>query len=223
MRFAVFALVLLCSCFAVPFATPLQSQTSDKPAVSALQANSLCAKDEHIIFSCPVKRAAKLPAKIVSLCASRDLDKERGYLQYRFGLPGKVELEFPKSRQGTQQMFRYSHYFRYQVDLTEINFNIDGYEYQIFDDYNGEEKPAISTQGVSVTAPGKPKEVSFVCRSKPKADYSTLQDVLPHASRRLAAHSPCGSKTESDLRRYTHYSLRRSITLTFTASRLSCF
>ena len=178
MRLAVFALtiVVLCSCFVVQFATPLQSQTSDKRPPSALQANSLCAKDEHIIFSCAIKRTSK----IVSLCASRDLDKERGYLQYRFGLPGEVELEFPKDRQNTQQQFHYSHYFRYQVDLTEISFNIDGYEYQIFDDYNGEEKPSISSQGVSVTAPGKPKEVSFVCASKPRADYSTLQDILPH-------------------------------------------
>ena len=31
----------------------------------------------------------------------------------------------------------------------------------------------------SVTAPGKPKEVSFVCRSKPTADYTDLQAVLP--------------------------------------------
>jgi hypothetical protein len=138
------------------------------------QPNSLCAKDERIIFSCPVKR----PAKIVSVCASKDLTSERGYLQYRFGLPGKIELEYPKDRNGTQQKFHYKHYFRAQFDLTEIGFTIDGYEYSVFDDYNGEEKPAISSQGVSVTAPGKPKEVSFVCRTKPKADYSDLQAVL---------------------------------------------
>jgi hypothetical protein len=141
----------------------------------ALQSNTLCAKDERIIFSCPVKR----PAKIVSVCASKDLTSERGYLQYRFGLPGKVELEYPKDRQGTQAKFQYSHYFRAQFDMTSINFTIDGYEYSVFDDYNGEEKPKISTQGVSVTAPGKPKEVSFVCRAKPRADYGDLQAVLP--------------------------------------------
>jgi hypothetical protein len=142
----------------------------------ALQPNSLCAKDERIIFSCPVKK----PAKIVSVCASKDLTSERGYLQYRFGLPGKIELEFPKDRTGTQAKFHYTHYFRAQFDLTAINFTVDGYEYSVFDDYNGEEKPAVSSQGVSVTAPGKPKEASFVCRSKPKADYSDLQAVLPN-------------------------------------------
>jgi hypothetical protein len=64
------------------------AQTGSKP----LQLNSLCTKDERIIFSCPVKR----PAKIVSVCASKDLTSDRGYLQYRFGLPGKIELEFPQ-------------------------------------------------------------------------------------------------------------------------------
>ena len=118
---------------------------------STLQPNTLCAKDERVIFSCPVKR----PAKIVSVCASKDLTSDRGYLQYRFGVPGKIELEYPKDRNGTQQKFHYKHYFRAQFDLTEIGFTIDGYEYSVFDDYNGEEKPAISSQGVSVTAPGQ--------------------------------------------------------------------
>ena len=139
-----------------------------------LQPNSLCAKDERIIFSCPIKR----PAKIVSLCSSKDLTSDRGYLQYRFGLPGKIELEYPKDRTGTQQKFHYTHYFRAQFDLTEISFTNDGYEYQITDDYNGEEKPAQSIQGVSVTSPGKPKEVNLSCRTKPKADYTDLQAVL---------------------------------------------
>ena len=137
--------------------------------------STLCARDERVIFSCPVRK----PAKIVSLCASKDLTSDRGYLQYRFGLPGKIELEYPKDRKGTQEKFQYTHYFRAQFDTTSIAFTIDGYEYSVFDDYNGEEKPAISSQGVSVTAPGKPKEVSFVCRTKPKTDYTDLQAVLP--------------------------------------------
>src|SRR5258707_11784067 len=148
---------------------------SQSTASKSLQPNSLCAKDELIIFSCPLRR----PAKIVSLCASKDLTSERGYLQYRFGLPDKIELEFPKSRTGTQPQFQYTHYFRARVDLTEISFTINGYEYQITDDYNGEEKTQQTIQGVMVTAPGKPKEVSFACRIKPKADYTDLQAVLP--------------------------------------------
>jgi hypothetical protein len=154
---------------------PSAAAPTASPEPGVPQPNTLCAKDERVIFSCPVKR----PAKIVSVCASKDLAGDRGYLQYRFGLPGKIELEYPKDRQGTQAKFQYSHYFRAQFDMTSINFTIDGYEYSVFDDYNGEEKPKITSQGVSVTAPGKPKEVSFVCRAKPKADYTDLQSVLP--------------------------------------------
>ena len=58
-------------------------------------------------------------------------------------------------------------------------FNVNGYEYQVTDDYNGEEKRAQTIQGVSVTAPGKPKDVTFSCRIKPKADYTDLQAALP--------------------------------------------
>jgi hypothetical protein len=163
---------------ATSFGLLLFSSTPPSAASSPpnnLQAGTLCKKGERIIFSCPIKR----PAKIVSLCASKDLTNERGYVQYRFGLPGNVELEYPKERTGTQDKFHYTHYFRAQFDLTEISFTNDGYEYQITDDYNGEEKPAQSIQGVSVTAPGKPKEVSLACRVKPKADYTDLQAVFP--------------------------------------------
>ena len=139
-----------------------------------LQPGTLCEKGERIIFSCPIRK----PARIVSLCAAKDLTNERGYVQYRFGLPGNVELEYPKERTRTQEKFHYTHYFRAQFDLTEISFTNDGYEYQITDDYNGEEKPAQSIQGISVTAPGKPKEVSLSCRTKPKADYTDLQAVF---------------------------------------------
>jgi hypothetical protein len=140
-----------------------------------LQPNTLCEKNERVIFGCLLKR----PVKIVSVCASKDLTSESGYLQYRFGLPGRVELQFPKDRTGTQQKFEYMHYFRARFELNEINFTVDGVNYSVFDDYNGEEKPEQVLQGVSVNRPGTGKEETrFVCRTKPKADYTDLQAVL---------------------------------------------
>ena len=176
------AVLLTTAALAVANLSVVLAARWQRTSIRSLQPNSLCAKTEQIIFSCLTKRsgskAAQIPSKIVSLCASRDLDKDRGYLQYRYGQPGKIELEYPSLRTGTQPMFQYTHYMRYQVDLTEINFEIDGYQYQIFDDYNGEEKRPISTSGVSVTAPGKAKDVSFVCQTKVKADYRKLDEVL---------------------------------------------
>jgi hypothetical protein len=134
---------------------------------------SLCSSNEKIIFSCTLESS-----KIVALCSSRELTKDQGYLQYRFGLPGKIELEFPKEREKSQQAFKYTHYFRAQVDLTEISFTSDGYQYSIFDDYNGEERPSRSAQGVKVTPPNNGKEVTLNCRDRAKADYSSLGDVF---------------------------------------------
>jgi hypothetical protein len=185
----ILAIVALAGCFLASERGSSNYKVTESPQAAAgkavgtaLRANSLCAKTEHIIFSCRLqragRRAGRSSGKIVSLCASPDLDKEHGYLQYRFGLPGKVELEYPGSQEKTQPLFQYSHYLRYQVDLTEINFAIDGYQYQIFDTYNGEEKPAISEEGVTVKSSDDTKEVSYVCRGKAQADFSTLQETL---------------------------------------------
>ena len=167
MRFiAIIAAVALCFVF------------TSGPAVSGmsqLQTGTLCENTEQVVFSCTIKK----PAKIVSLCSSKELTKDRGYLQYRFGLPGNVELEFPKQREQTQSAFKYSHYFRAQFDQTEISFTQDGYEYAIFDDYNGEEKPARHDQGVRITPPNNGKEVTLSCRGKARAQYGDLAEVFP--------------------------------------------
>jgi len=139
-------------------------------------AATLCDDTEKVVFSCQLKNA-----KMVALCGSSKFTKTQGYLQYRFGLPGKVELEYPQQRSNFQKVFHYSHYFRAQVDLTEITFSANGYTYTVFSNYNGEEKPAISDQGVKVTPTNK-KEVSYGCRSKAKADFGDLSDVFENES-----------------------------------------
>ena len=171
MRIQIGMLVLL-----VLWAPLSHHSIASQPVPNSVLPDSLCAAPEKTVFSCTLKRSAKL----VSLCASSDFAKERGYLQYRFGLPGKIELEFPGDRSGTQQKFHYSHYFRAQVDQTEISFTNAGFEYTVFDRYNGEEKPHVAEQGISVSAPGKPRETSQLCAGKAKADYSPLQDALPN-------------------------------------------
>src|SRR5215510_11537040 len=148
---------------------------SDADASSSVPAPSLCEKGEKTVFSCELKR----PVKIVSLCSSPELTRERGYLQYRFGLPGKIELAFPERRENSQQSFQYKHYFRAQVDLTQISFTSGNYTYSVFDDYNGEEKPASSQQGVTVTPP-EGKDVKMVCRGRATADFASLADALPN-------------------------------------------
>jgi hypothetical protein len=166
--------VLAAALILMTLTTRPQAATAPPKSASATQPNTLCAQGERVIFSCALRQTAK----VVSVCASQDLTNEKGYLQYRFGRPGKIELEFPKDRANTQQQFEYSHYFRARVDLTEINFTVDGVSYSVFDDYQGEEKPAVSEQGVAINWGTNKKEVRLLCAAKPKADYADLQDVL---------------------------------------------
>jgi len=56
---------------------------------------SFCTSTETVVFSC------RTGARMVSVCASKDADPGRGYLQYRFGKPESsepLELVLPEAR-----------------------------------------------------------------------------------------------------------------------------
>lgn len=139
------------------------------------QASSLCRDEEQIIFSCD----ATPGGRIISLCASKNLDHRRGYLQYRYGKPGTIELQFPQARANTQLAFRYAHYFRAQVDRTEISFDSQDDRYILFDYYEGDVKPAISTAGVRINKLGTTgREVKLLCHGKPTSELGRLETVV---------------------------------------------
>jgi hypothetical protein len=152
----------------------LTTKRESRAASNALPVPSLCEKAEKVVFSCQLKNSAK----IVSLCSSSKLSKTEGYLQYRFGVSGKIELEYPKQRSDAQKSFHYSHYFRARFDLTEISFSLEGHTYTVFDNYNGEEKRSITDQGITVKLPGDKKEVSYACRGEAKADYGDISEAF---------------------------------------------
>ena len=142
----------------------------------AFGAPSLCGSDEQVFFNCLMKGSAKR----VSLCGSRSLDRDKGYLQYRFGRPGAIELEFPKERLGSPRQFRFAHYVRYQVDRTELGFENGGYQYVLYDDYEGEQKPARRERGVSVTGSGAAsKIVDLVCGDSITSRLNALEAAVP--------------------------------------------
>lgn len=62
------------------------------PAVGA--GASLCTAGETVVFSCGAGKT-----KTVSVCASPDLTRTEGYMQYRFGMPGKTPgLVYPATK-----------------------------------------------------------------------------------------------------------------------------
>lgn len=130
---------------------------------------SHCAPSEQILFHCRMRDSTK----ILSVCAARELSATSGYLQYRFGRPGKVELEFPQEKTKTQQQFRYSHYFRFQTDRTELSFRHNGFEYAVYSDYEAELKPARKETGVRVNTTELP------CGGQVIDKLSKLAEVVP--------------------------------------------
>lgn len=62
-------------------------------------AATLCAPDEVVVWSCETTQ------KLHSLCASKDLTRTTGYMQYRAGRRGDLELEYPEVKQPAAGLF----------------------------------------------------------------------------------------------------------------------
>ncbi|MBS1792728.1 MAG: hypothetical protein JSS81_02670 [Acidobacteria bacterium] len=140
---------------------------------SSARPKSLCAAREQTIWTCTTTRA-----KVLSICASKDLAEDRGYVQYRYGVPGKVELEYPKERKDSAQKFRYTRYTRPLVTMLTLSFENDGFSYVLEDDDMEEEKPAVREATVEVTK-GAEKTATIKCKTPPAGSLMKLEDIVP--------------------------------------------
>jgi hypothetical protein len=91
-------------------------------------AATLCAGAEKAVFSCSV-----LNGKIVSLCASPDLSRSAGYLQYRYGRThDSVELQFPASTRREDGTFKVLQQYFAKGGTTALSFWIGPFRYSVF-------------------------------------------------------------------------------------------
>jgi len=146
-------------------------------AGSVFAAADHCAPEEKTIFSGDIRRSSR----VLLICASKLLSKNEGYIQYRFGTPGKIELEYPDSREGSQSKFTYLHYFRANVDRTEVGFKKGQHEYSVFSDYEGDIKPLVNEKGVLISDFTTGKEKKILCKGKILNHLSALATVVPCA------------------------------------------
>lgn len=139
---------------------------------------SLCERNEQVVFSCVMQKSAKF----LSICTSKQFDQQNGYVQYRFGQPDKIELEFPAERKNTQSAFGYDRYTRPLVTYLSLRFESNGYKYSIHQDSNAEEKPPANSSYLNVTAPdanAKPTEMK--CRLPVIGSLMLLEDAVPRS------------------------------------------
>ncbi|HEY8561991.1 MAG TPA: hypothetical protein VIL74_16580 [Pyrinomonadaceae bacterium] len=153
--------------FSVFYAVQTERAAAQKRKASA-KTKSLCRADEQTIWSC-----ATTKNKIASVCASKDLAEDKGYLQYRFGTAGRIELEYPAERPGSAKKFKYSRYTRPLVTMLALSFENNGVKYEIHDDDNSEEKPPVRAASVDVA------NSSVVCKLPTAGSLMKLEDIVP--------------------------------------------
>lgn len=150
---------------------------------------SLCSSSERIYFSCVTKPGHRL----LSLCGSHSMTKTSGYLQYRFGRSGKVELEYPSKRDASTERFRYYHYSRYRIDRQGVVFDHGGYRYAVFHHYEGDTPPEQVIAGVDVSrGVDGPTVREIACTAPTIHDLSALENVLPCDEENALAMCPDG-------------------------------
>ncbi len=165
--------------FAVISAVVIPSEevsAQKKSKTMTVTTKSLCRANEQTIWSC----AVTTKNKTASVCASKDLAEDRGYVQYRFGNAAKLELEFPKERKDSQKSFKYSRYTRPLVTMLTLSFENGGFVYKIHDDDNSEEKPSVRFASIDIIN-GEGKDVSsVVCKLPVTGSLMKLEDLVPH-------------------------------------------
>lgn len=109
--------------FAISIVTILMYMASwqvmaDEPDIS------LCAEDEDIYFSCSLSGG-----KIVSVCASGNTEPSAGYVQYRYGTPDRIEINYPEKMLPPRQHFFFVNASEGSVNKDIIKFKNGSYTY----------------------------------------------------------------------------------------------
>lgn len=87
---------------------------------------TLCSLHEEVYFSCLIG------GRVMSVCASGNISPNNGYVQYRFGRIGKIELEFPEKPYPPRKSFSISDISEGNSRFTHFKFNSGRYNYVLY-------------------------------------------------------------------------------------------
>ena len=141
MKIPCFGLISIMTCVVLYPAQSVYAKDMLRPNVS------LCNTNEKIIFNCNIKNSAN----ILSVCASQNLSKDSGYIQYRFGRKGAIELEYPAEKEMSRSSFLFARYTRFQVSKLTLRFSNNKVNYTIFDNYDAESRPYVKEKGIEIS------------------------------------------------------------------------
>lgn len=142
-------------------------------APSMAQSQTHCDANERVVFSCSMGK------KTASVCASTTFGPSEGYLQYRFGAPGNIEMTYPSGKQHPQDQFRAFYGTPVMDDgsramFVSLEFGVNDYSYEL----STFAKQDTSETSLTVTRAGKTL-ATLKCRPQSiiNADLS-YRDVL---------------------------------------------
>lgn len=135
---------------------------------TSAQAQSLCTANEKSLFSCEIGR------KVLSVCASKDLDENKGTLQYRFGTADKLDLAYPEKADHPKKHFTGNRLYSSVENslIIELEFKRGTTRYTVFT----QELKGKKAAGVTVNINGKDTELK--CKStKGTEDFSDITSL----------------------------------------------
>jgi hypothetical protein len=111
------------------------SEEESKDIINSENLNeNLCAGNEEVLFSFPMKDSKKR----LAVCVEKDSQE---YIVYRYGTMDKLELIFPERKTDSWSKFVYSYYFRgggaenEGQDLNYLTFENHGFQYRLYQEY----------------------------------------------------------------------------------------
>lgn len=165
-----FLLIAITACAVLYPAPDIYAKSVKRPNAS------LCNTIEKIIFSCKIKNSANN----LSVCASQNLSKDSGYIQYRFGRNGAIELEYPAEKEVSRSSFLFARYTRFQVSRLTLSFSNNNVNYTIFDNYDGESHPYVKEKGVEISGQGlENKNIKLLCDQAALSNLDDMEDIVP--------------------------------------------
>lgn len=134
-----------------------------------------CTAGEKPVFSCQIKGKTK----VVSICASEDVGSDSGYIQYRFGVPGKIEMAFPANKASSARAFTMATHTRPGASYSSMSFKNKGVKYVVYDEYNSDSGQDEFASGVKVILPDG-REVDLPCADIARNMWK-VEEIVPLA------------------------------------------
>lgn len=129
---------------------------------------TLCQSHEEVYFNC------QSDGRLLSVCASGNVSPDNGYVQYRFGVNKKIELEYPRKSYPPRKRFSISDIAEGNANFTHLKFNSGGFHYVL---YQGD------SSGIYVKRNGR------VISSR-RCDSGVYQPISPRAFRGIETVPP---------------------------------